>query len=306
MGVRPHTFAEAASETRLRYATGMILVLTAGVLWSFQGLVIRQIDEAGSWAVMAWRSVGMLPVLLGFLAWRAGGSPLPAIRKVGLAGVLGGLGLIGAFGGAITAIQSTTMANAVFLFAASPFLAALLGWLALRERVSPQTWAAMAVALVGIFVMVREGLAAGALTGNVAALLSSLGFAIFTVTLRWRRLDDTLPVVLLGSLFSIVAGVLLAAEVGQPLLVPVPDALLSMFMGAVTLSGGMILYTMGSKVVPAAELTLLSNTEVMLAPFWVWLLLGETASAGTFLGGAILLAALLFNGLSGARRLAQA
>jgi drug/metabolite transporter (DMT)-like permease len=76
-------------------------------------------------------------------------------------------------------------------------------------------------------------------------------------------------------------------------------------MGAVTLSGGMILYTLGSRVVPTAELVLLSNTEVMLAPFWGWLFLAETASAGTFLGGAILLAALLFNGLSGARRRAQ-
>ncbi|EYD75033.1 hypothetical protein Rumeso_03361 [Rubellimicrobium mesophilum DSM 19309] len=284
----------------------MALVLVAGVLWSFQGLIIRQIAEAGSWAVLFWRSLGMVPVLLGFLVWRAGGSPWPAIRKVGLAGVLGGLGLIGAFGGAIYAIQATSIANAVFLFAASPFLAALLGWAVLRERVASQTWAAIAVALVGIFVMVREGLEGGALAGNVAALLSSLGFALFTITLRWRRLDDTLPVVLLGSLFSIVAGALLAGQIGQPLAVPVTDALWSMFMGAVTLSGGMILYTLGSKVVPAAELTLLSNTEVMLAPVWVWLLLGETASVGTLLGGAILLMAMVFNGLSGARRLAQA
>lgn len=290
----------------MRYGTGMALVLTAGVLWSFQGLVIRQIDEAGSWAVLVWRSVGMVPVLLSFLIWRSGGSPWPAIREVGLAGVLGGLGLIGAFGGAIYAIQATSIANAVFLFAASPFLAALLGWAVLRERVGSQTWGAIAIALVGIFVMVREGLSGGVLAGNVAALLSSLGFALFTVTLRWRRLDDTLPVVLLGSVFSIVAGALLAAQVGQPLLVPVPDALWSMFMGAVTLSGGMILYTMGAKVVRAAELALLSNTEVMLAPFWVWLLLGETASAGTFAGGAILLVAMVLNGLSGVRRLAQA
>jgi drug/metabolite transporter, DME family len=289
----------------MRYGTGMALVLTAGVLWSFQGLIIRQIEEAGSWAVLVWRSAAMVPVLLGFLVWRAGGSPWPAIRKVGLAGVLGGLGLIGAFGGAIYAIQATTIANAVFLFAASPFLAALLGWAVLRERVAAQTWGAIAIALVGIFIMVREGLAGGALMGNVAALLSSLGFALFTVTLRWRRLDDTLPAVLLGSLFSIAAGALLAAQIGQPLAVPVPDALWSMFMGAVTLSGGMVLYTLGSRVVPAAELALLSNTEVMLAPFWVWLLLSETASTGTFLGGAILLVAMFYNGLSGVRRIAE-
>jgi drug/metabolite transporter (DMT)-like permease len=283
---------------------GMALVITAGVLWSLQGLIFRQIEEAGAWAVLFWRSIGMVPVLLGFLIWRAGGSPWPAIQKVGLAGVLGGLGLIVAFGGAIYAIQATTIANAVFLFAASPFLTALLGWAVLRERVALRTWGAIAIALVGIFVMVREGLSGGALAGNLAALVSSLGFALFTVTLRWRRLNDTLPSVLLGSLFSISAGALVASQVGHALLVPVSDAFWSLAMGASTLSGGMVLYTLGSRVVPAAELAFLSNIEVMLAPLWVWLFLGETASANTFLGGAILLVAVVFNGLAGARRLA--
>jgi drug/metabolite transporter (DMT)-like permease len=68
----------------------------------------------------------------------------------------------------------------------------------------------------------------------------------------------------------------------------------------------MVLYTLGSKVVPAAELALLSNIEVMLAPLWVWLFLGETASANTFLGGAILLVAVVFNGLASTRRMARA
>jgi DME family drug/metabolite transporter len=289
----------------VRYGTSVGLVIAAGVLWSLQGLVFRQIEEAGSWAVLFWRSLGMAPVLLAFLIWRAGGSPLPAIRQVGAAGVLGGLGLIAAFGGAIYAIQATTMANAVFLFAASPFLAAVLGWVVLREPVAATTWGAMALALVGVFFMVRDGLDSGASAGNVAALLSSLGFAIFTVSLRWRRLDDALPSVLLGCLFSIVAGALVAAQIGEGLVVPVPDVLWSMSMGAVTLSGGMVLYTLGSKLVPAAELALLSNVEVLLAPFWVWLFLGETASARTLMGGAILLASVMFNGLSGAQRTAM-
>lgn len=284
----------------------MTLVLTAGVLWSFQALIIRQIAEAGSWTVLAWRSAAMVPVLLGFLAWRAGGSPLPAIRRAGVSGILGGLGLIAAMGGAILAFQSTTVANAAFLLAASPFLAAVLGWAVLGERVAQQTWGAIALALVGIVVMVWEGLAAGALVGNVAALVSALGFAVFTVSLRWRRLDDTLPSALLGALFSILAGALVASQTGQPLLVPMSDVLWCVLMGVLTMSGGMLLYTLGSKVVPAAELALLSNTEVMLAPFWVWLLLGETASPNTFVGGAILLVAIVCNGLSGARRLARA
>lgn len=288
----------------MRYGLGMVLVVTAGVVWSTQGLIFRQIDTAGTWATLFWRSMGMIPVLLAFLVWRAGGSPLPAIRAVGIAGALGGLGLVGAFAGAIYSIQSTTIANAVFLFAASPFLTALIGWMVLGERVRPETWAAMAVALTGIFVMVRDDLSGGAMAGNIAALLSALGFAVFTVTLRWGKVADSLPSVLLGGIFSLIAGAVIAGQMGQSLAVPAPDALWAMAMGAVTLSGGMVLYELGSRVVPAAESALLSNIEVMLAPLWVWLFLGETASTATFLGGAILLVAVTMNGISGARRAA--
>ena len=286
----------------MRYGLGMVLVVTAGIVWSTQGLIFRQIDTAGTWAVLFWRSLGMVPVLLAFLVWRAGGSPLPAIRAVGFAGILGGMGLVGAFAGAIYSIQSTTIANAVFLFAASPFLTALIGWAALGERVRRETWAAMGVAMIGIFIMVRDDLSGGAMAGNIAALCSALGFAVFTVTLRWGRVADSLPSVLLGGVFSLLAGAVIAGQMGQTLAVPAPDALWAMAMGAITLSGGMVLYELGSRVVPAAESALLSNIEVMLAPLWVWLFLNETASTATFLGGAILLVAVTMNGISGARR----
>lgn len=106
----------------------------------------------------------------------------------------------------------------------------------------------------------------------------------------------------LGGMMAVVVAGLVAAQTGQPLVVATSDILWCLLMGLFTMSGGMILYTLGSKVVPSAELTLLSNTEVMLAPFWVWLIMGETASAGTFVGGAILMVAILFNAWSGARR----
>lgn len=286
----------------MRYGTGMALVLLAGVFWSFQALMIRQIADASAWTIMFWRSLAMLPVVLTFIGWRAGGSPWPAIRKSGMAGVLGGIGLVVAMGGSILSFQTTTVANAAFLLAASPFLSALLARAVLGERVAPRTWAAIALALVGIFIMVRDGLAAGAWVGNVAALAAALGFAAFTVALRWRRLDDNLPTVVLGAAFSIIAGVIITRQLGQPLAVSAADLLWCMLMGMVTLSGGMILYATGSRTVPSAELALLSNTEVLLAPFWVWLLMREVASSGTFLGGAILLAAILFNATGGRRQ----
>lgn len=283
----------------MKYSTGAMLVVLAGVLWSAMGLSIRQLEVAGTWAVLFWRSVGMVPVLFGFIAWRSGGHPLNRLRRVGVAGVIGGLGLVFAFAGAIYAIQVTTVANAVFLFAASPFLAAILGWILLGERVRPATWIAIAVAGVGMFIMVREGLAIGAMKGNIAALLSALGFAAFTITLRWGRLEDMMPAVVLGGVFSMA--VALAVE-GGGVGVTLHDAGIAMGMGALQLATGMALYTLGSRVIPAAELTLLSMVEVLLAPIWVWVFMGETASAGTFIGGAVLMAAVAGNALSGMRR----
>lgn len=288
----------------MRYGTGAVLVLIAGVLWSFQALMIRQIDTAGPWAVLTWRSLAMVPVLLAFLAWRRRGSPLPAIWRSGLAGILGGIGLVAAMGGAILAFQTTTIANAAFLLAASPFLAAIMGRLILKESVSHRTWGAITLAMVGIVIMVGDGLSSGALIGNVAALTSALGFAAFSVALRWRRVEDTLPASILGAIFAIFAGTLATVHAGQTLLISASDLFWCIAMGVITMSGGMVLFTVGSRVVPSAELTLLSNTEVLLAPFWVWLFLGETGSSATLAGGSVVLLAILFNAISGMRRMA--
>jgi drug/metabolite transporter (DMT)-like permease len=241
-------------------------------------------------------------VLLVLVALRSGAGPLTSIRRTGVAGVIGGLGLVFAFAGSIVAFQTTTVANAAFLFAASPFFAALLGWVLLGEKVRRATWIAIAVAACGMFVMVRDGLAGGAWVGNLAAVLSAFGFAAFTITLRWGRLEDMTPAVALGAIFAMVVAAAIVTAQGGSLLAPPADIFWALFMGGVIVAGGMVLYTLGSRVVPAAELTLLSLVEVLLGPVWVWWFLNETASPATFAGGAILLAAIAGNALSGARR----
>ena len=285
----------------MRYGQGVALVLAAGSLWSLMGLGLRQIEAATVWQILFWRSVGMVPVLLAFIWGTSNGRPLTSIRRIGLAGAIGGFGLVFAFAGAIYAIQTTTIANAVFLFPASPFVAAVLGWIVLGERVKPWTWAAIGLAVFGMYLMVREGLAIGALAGNIAALLSAAGFGAFSVCLRWGKVGDMLPVSMLGGVFSIlVAGVILLLR-GEPIIVSPWDMGVSMGIGAAILALGMVMFTLGSRVIPAAELTLLSLIEVLLAPVWVFLFLGETASAGTFVGGGVLLAAVCLNAIMGAR-----
>lgn len=286
----------------MRYGTGVALCLAAGAIWSLMGLGLRQIEAASVWQILFWRSVGMIPVLLGFMWWTASGRPLAALRAVGLAGIAGGLGLVLAFAGAIYAFQTTTVANAVLLFAASPFVAAVLGWLILREAVRPSTWVAIAIAIFGMYLMVSDGLQTGAFAGNIAALLSAVGFGIFSVALRWGRVGDMMPVAFLGSIFSslFAAGVLIFR--GEPIPALPQDMAVAFAIGFFVVAMGMVLFTLGSRVVPAAELTLLSLVEVLLGPIWVWLALGETASRNTLIGGGVLLAGVVFNAAMGARR----
>jgi drug/metabolite transporter, DME family len=285
----------------MRYGQGVALVLAAGALWSLMGLALRQIEAASVWQILFWRSAGAVLVLFAVAWWTSAGRPFDQLRKVGLAGVIGGFGLVFAFAGSIYAIQTTTIANAVFLFTASPFVAAVLGWIVLGERVRFWTWAAIALAVIGMYLMVREGLAIGALDGNIAALLSAAGFGAFSVCLRWGKVNEMLPVSLLGGIFAmIVAGLILTAR-GEPILVSVHDMTTATVIGAVVLALGMVLYTAGSKVIPAAEATLLSLVEVLLGPLWVFLVLGETASRATFVGGGVLLVAVALNAIMGAR-----
>jgi drug/metabolite transporter (DMT)-like permease len=290
----------------MTYGKGVALVLGAGILWSSIGIVVRQIDEAGAASVMFWRSAGLLPVLWAFLHWRSGGRVIAGVRSVGLPGLIGALGLVAAYAGAIYALQATTVANAVFLYSAAPFFAALLGWAALGERVSAPTWTAMGLAGAGIFVMIGGGIDGGRMDGNIAALTSAAGFAVFSVSLRWGHVEDSLPTVLLGGILSMIAALGLAPLLGQPIAATGHDIAIAMALGAVVLTGGMALYTFGSKALPTAELTLMSSIENILAPIWVWLLLGETASQATLMGGAMVLIAVMGNAVMGARRQALA
>lgn len=284
------------------YGFGVIMVIVAAILWSTMGVAIRNLDQMNTWQVLFWRSLGMIPVLAAFVWWRAGSAVFRDPGGIGLAGLLGALGLVAAFGGAIFAIQRLPLANAVFLFSAAPFLTALLGMIVLGERVRPATWAAIALAGLGIWRMIGgTTLTDGAMIGNLAALGSAMGFSVFTVALRSGKGGEMLPTVILGGFFSMGAAMAVLSAQGLPLVASAHDTLLALGMGAVILGLGMTLFTLGSRVVPAGELALLSLIEVMLSPLWGWLLLSEVADPAVLQGGALVLLAVVLNALTGLR-----
>ncbi len=296
------TNATLAQPAVLSYRNGVVLVLFAGVLWSTVGLGIRLIENAEVWQILLYRSCSLSPFLFLILWVRSGGRPFERIRQAGGPGVIAGVSLVAAYAGGIIALQATSVANAMLLFASAPFFTAILGWLVLREPVRRATYVAIAVAIAGIAIMVSDDRSEGAMAGNLAALASAFGFAVFTVALRWGKTSDMMPSVFLSGLFAIVITGTVCLLKGLPLVLSVNDGSIALVMGVFQVGAGLVLYTLGSKAVPAAELTLLSMAEVLLGPIWVWLFIGETAGFYTLIGGAVLLAAIVGNALSGLRR----
>ncbi len=280
----------------------LVFVLAAGILWSTVGLGIRLIEDAGVWQILLYRSVALSLFLYAVIRIRSGESPLRQAFRSGMPGIIAGLALVAAYSGAIYSIQVIPVANALLLFATAPFLTALLGWFILGERVRPATWIAIFVAVGGVAVMVSEQTSGGALDGTLAALGSALGFSVFTVALRWGKSGEMLPAVFLSGVFAIVITSAICLFMGLSFVLSPLDGGIALGMGVFQVGAGLVLYTLGSRTLPAAELTLLSLAEVLLGPFWVWLFLGENASHSTLIGGALLLAAIAGNALSGARR----
>jgi DME family drug/metabolite transporter len=284
------------------YARGVALVALAGVFWSIGGLLIRLIESASGWQIVLFRSLALALTLTLIIALRHPGRLIGAFRDAGGSGVVAAFALAGGFICFVLALQLTSVANATFMLGASPFFAALLGRWLLGETIRRATAFAIAAAILGILVMVGGGLAVGTPQGNLLALAASFSFAIFSVLLRRGRARDMLPcVAIAGMAAALFALPVVLADAPSPagafVLTPRDFALC-----AVQVGGGLTLFTLGARHVPVAELTLLSLTELALAPIWVWLAIGEVPSVYTLIGGAIIVAAITYQALSGTRR----
>ncbi len=306
--------ADAAASARTpgradpEYTYGVLLVALAGVFWSTGGLLVRWIDAADAWQIIFYRSLSLALTLLLIVAVRHRGRLVRAFASAGWNGLLAGVCLSGGFIGYILSLEHTSVANAVFMLGTAPFFAAILGRAFLGEQVQRSSWLAMALALSGIAVMVAGSLVIGTIEGNLLALGASLSFAGYNVLLRRGRARDMLPgVVIAGLTAAAIAAPVVAvtSATGDPyaaFVLGARDLLLCLTMGTVQVGLGLTVFTIGARHVPAVELALVAMTELVLAPVWVWLGVGEVPSAFTLAGGAIIMAAIGYQALSGVRR----
>jgi drug/metabolite transporter (DMT)-like permease len=218
------------------------------------------------------------------------GRVVEACRSVGLAGIGFAASMAVASGTFIVALNHASVAQVLFILSISPVLAALLGRALLGEPVSARTAGAMAVALLGVGVMVGAP-GGGTPLGDGLSVLMALGFAVSIVIARHRRDVSMAPAIGLAQLFLLIVAtpIALAGHVA----VGVPDVLWLALFGAGQIGLGLILLTIGARLIPAAQVALISLLEVVLGPLWVWLADGERPRAGTLIGGAVVVAAVI-------------
>lgn len=280
------------------YVRGLILAVSAGLVWSTLGLGIRFVEEATAWQIVFYRSLGLFAAVLAAMAVRHRGRIDRSFRASRWNNLLGGVAQAVGATASIFAILHTTVANVVFMLCSAPFFAAFFAWVVLGERVPLHTWIAMGAALLGVALMVGDGFATGAVFGNLIALLVPVSFATFTVTLRYTRTADKFPTLACNALVSVGVALLF-----MPGFAITPwDFLLCFGLGIVQKGVGAILFTLGARYLRAAEVTLVSLIEVVLGPIWVWLAIGETPTALALMGGAVVIAAVLGQAYAGTRR----
>ena len=277
------------------------IVLIAGLFWSFGPLVIRYVDqpELFPWQYLFARGLIIFIILNFYLYLNEGTRFVKNYLRIGLSGMIGSVGLASAMMSFIWSITHTSVAITLLCLAAMPLITALLGFIFLKEKISINTWISIIVAAIGIYIMAMNDQKIDNTTGLVFGLTSAFGFSIFSISLRWRKETPQFTTVSLAGLICTLFSFYIIIQSNSSLFSSSKNEMLFSLHGTLVCIG-LILYSIGSKYLPAAELTLLSLTEVIGGIFWVWLPLfgiNEVPSTNTIIGGFLIFISLIYYSL---------
>ena len=278
------------------------VVLLAGLVWSFGPLVVRYMNDPNlvPWQYIYARGLTIFLILNLYLFFEEGPNFYKNYLKIGMSGIIGGIGLGVAMITFMFSITNTSAAITLLCLAAMPFFTALLAFLFLKEKISLNVWIAILMATIGIIIIALGNTEKTSFIGLIFGMVSSIGFSVFSVSLRWRKETPKFTTVSFAGFFCvIVASIFIISKELNFLSSSYNGALFSLHGTLVCL--GLILYSIGSKVIPAAELTLLSLTEVIGGIFWVWVpILGinEIPSTNTIIGGFFLFVSIIYYSLT--------
>ena len=287
----------SAGPERRRAREGRLAILLAAVAWSTAGLGQRGLEATAVTQVAGRAFFAALALFALVLAMERRGT-VRAFLGMGRSGLAMTVFLAISSGAFLLALNHTSVANVLFMQAAAPMMAALLGWVLISEPVDGRTWAALLLAGAGVAVM-----AAGSLDAGIGAvglpLLMTASFAMVIVIARHRRDVSMMPATCASQVLVVVVCapfVTLGSVTGG-------DWAILAALGVGQMGLGLAFLTIGARLIPPAQVAIISLLEVVLGPLWVWLAYDERPSAATLAGGAIVVAAVVVQavGLPGSR-----
>jgi drug/metabolite transporter (DMT)-like permease len=283
--------SSAVIELRSSRRRGQLNVALAALAWSSAGVLQRELS-VGTATQVAGRAVFAIVALLFFVALSERQGIVRPFAMMGRAELAVAALTAIASGSFIVALNHTTVANVLFMQAVAPIAAALIAWLAFGEAVSRRTAIAMAVAVGGVGLMVG-GPGASPGLGVALSVGMTLAFALAVVITRHRRDISMAPALCLSQVFVLIV----AGPFSHPGSIDAHDLLLIALLGIGQMGLGLAFLTVGARLIPAAEVALITLLEVVLGPLWVWIALSEQPATATLVGGAVVMAAVVLQAL---------
>jgi len=272
---------------------GYILLLFGGFCLSWGGLIVRSFENTSVWQILFLRSFFFVIALSIFLFLTYKKNTITIIKKSGLPAVIGGFFLSLSFIAFVISMTETTVANVVFIISTQTMFLAIFGYYVLKEKVSLIAFISIVLAMVGIMIMVGDSIGTGSLFGNLVALAIPINFSILVMIIRKYPKLDMVPAIFYSGIFSCIYGLILS----ESLSFSNHNVLMGFILGVPQLALGFICITIGSRTTRATTVGLLMLSETVCAPVWVWFFLNEVPPLSVFIGGSIIVFAVVVKSL---------
>ena len=268
---------------------GSLLVFFGACSLSFGGLIVKSFEGATLWQILFWRSLFFIMVVFIFLLISYKKKIFRAFYNSGIPGIFGGIILSSGFCGYVFAMYNTTVANTNFIIQTQTIFLAIFGYFFLKEKISKITLVSIFLAISGIILMVGSDLEPGQMSGNLAAFIMPVSFAILILIIRKYPNVDMVPLQLYAGITAMIIGYIIAGKIN----ISAHDIFLGFLAGFFQLGFGFILITIGARSTPSAMVGIIMLTEAVLGPFWAWLFINENSSFMVLIGGTIVIIAVL-------------
>ena len=268
---------------------GYMLLLFGGFCLSWGGFIVRSFETTNPWEILFLRSSFFFFGISTFLLLVYKKNFIKFIKKSGLPGFLGGFVMSFSFIAFVFAMMNTSVANVVFIISTQTMFLAILGFFILKEKVSLISFLTIVLAMSGITIMIGDSITSGTFFGNVVALTIPISFSILVMVIRKNPNLDLVPAIWYASIFSIIYSLAMV----ESFHFTYHDIFFGFLLGVPQLGFGFICITIGSRTTRSVTIGLLMLTETICAPLWVWLFLNEIPPLSVFIGGGIIILALI-------------